>query len=302
MQQRHNNKTTSLQQSRKTLFKEIYKTLVYSDIFDYPLTADQIFQYLGVKISGKKLLSLLGQFPYVIVKNKIYYFLPKRKNIIRKRIHREKISRTKVAKATTIARFLGFLPTIRFIGISGSVAMLNAEKNGDTDLFFISSAGSVWLTRFIVYVLLFSLGVLRRNKKRISESLCVNMFIDERSLSFTPSKRNVYIAHEIVQIRPLVNKGRIYDQFLYDNKWIKNYFPNFLLPKNVKRKKSLSFMSTVSLLLFPAEYLIRQLQLWYMKQKKTCEVTTPTVIAFHPINYEYIILKAFEQRKTKYGI
>lgn len=283
---------------RSTIIKEMQKTLLYSDIFDYPLTGEQLFQYLSIKVSGKKFLAALQHIDHTIVGKTIYYFLPKRQHLVEKRLLREKESRKKINRATHTVQLLGYIPTIRFIGISGSVALLNAEKRSDTDLFFITSAGSAWITRLVVYGLLYMFGLLRRKDKKVSHSLCVNMYVDERSLTFPSRKRNAYIAHEIIQLLPMVNKNNTFEKFLIANKWITNYFPNFQLPQQVglHQKKSSHFF------LAPLEHFVRSVQLWYMDQKKTRETTTDTLIAFHPIDYENLTLRAYEQRRKKYGI
>ncbi len=98
--------------------KEIYKTLAYSDIFDYPLTGNQIFQTMGVKVGRKKFLTLLKKIPHTIRNNSLYYFLPGREDIVDVRKQREKYSKTKIEKVKKILPFLSCIPTIRFIGIS----------------------------------------------------------------------------------------------------------------------------------------------------------------------------------------
>lgn len=283
---------------RATIIKAIQKTLLYSDIFDYPLTGEQIFQYVGIKVSRKKFLAALQHIDHTIVGKTIYYFLPKRQYLVKKRLLREKESRKKIARAKRVVQVLGYMPTIRFIGISGSVALLNAEKRSDTDLFFITSANSVWITRLVVYGLLYMFGLLRRKNKKVSQSFCVNMYIDERSLTFSSQKRNVYIAHEIIQVLPMVNKNHTFEKFLIANKWIAHYFPNYQLPQHMRfHKKNSSHFYLV-----PFERFVRNIQLWYMDQKKTRETTTDSLIAFHPIDYENLTLQAYEQRRKTYGI
>lgn len=271
--------------------KEIYKTLAYADVFDYPLTGNQIFQTVGVKVNRKKFLTNLKKIPHVISNNLLYYFLPRRENIVLLRKQKEKYSLSKIRKAKKIVRLLSFIPTIRFIGISGSVAMHNADRKSDIDLFFITTSKSVWITRFFVYCLLQILGKRRKKGQSPIDSFCANMFIAEDSLRFPLQKRNLYVAHEIIQVLPLFNTHNTHEKFLQANIWIQNYFPNISI-KKTKHNKKASF----SLFFLPLEFFMRKAQIWYMGNKRTRETITPSVIAFHPIDYEQMTLDAYRKK------
>jgi hypothetical protein len=271
--------------------KEIFKSLAYADIFNYPLTGNQIFHTIGINVKRKNFLSNLKKIPHAIHNNLLYYFLPGREETVRLRVEKEKYSQSKIKKAKKIIPLLSWIPTIRFIGISGSVAMHNAEKKSDIDLFFITLPYSVWITRFLIYCLLQLLGLRRRKGQSVRDSICANMFVDEDHMRFPVQKRNLYLAHEIVQLLPVVNKSNTYEKFVLANAWIQNYFPNYPIRKG-KRTNKFSF----SLFLFPLEFFMRNMQLWYMEKSKTRETTLPHLIAFHPVDYEKIILEKYLQQ------
>lgn len=299
MDQKHRNASISFSTPRtQKLQKELFKTLSYSDIFDYPLTGDQLFQNLGILVKRKEFISALKTIPYMIINNTIYYHLPKRKQLIEKRLQKEKWSLKKIKKATTIATVLSYIPSIRFIGISGSLALKNAEKNADTDMFFICAPYATWITRFLVYFFLQIMGLRRKRNKKKSDAICPNMFMDERFLIFPKSKRNVYIAHEIVQLLPLISKRNIYNQFLFANKWIKEYFPNIVFPK-IKKQSRMQFLWS---LFYPLEYVLYRLQVFYMQKHITRETITEHLIAFHPIDYEKLTLSLYNKKERKYGV
>lgn len=275
----------------------LQKTLLYSDIFDYPLTGDQLYQFSSMPLSGKDFLSVAKTLPHVIYENTIYYFLPKRKKIVAERIRRKKISLKKIRDMQGIIKILSFIPSIQLIGISGSLALLHADKQDDSDLFFITRKNTMWITRLLVY---FFLQIMGRKRKRNNNAhaLCANMFLDESDLQTIKEKQSLYTAHEVLQVVPIINKNNTYEKFLLANKWIQKFFPNVLFPKKKKEKNEFSFW----FLLYPIEYLLRIAQLSYMKNKKTREIVTPTQIAFHPIDYERIIMKAYGRKSKRYGI
>ncbi len=275
------------------IYQALLRVLAYSDIFDYPLTGEQLFRFLEIPISRKDFFSSIKTLPFIVRNNTLYYFLPRRQMTVTKRLTREKISKKKLHNARPYLRKLAYIPFIRFIGISGSLALLNAEKSDDTDLFIITAKNTVWMTRCIVYLLLHMWGV-KKGKKKNGNAICANMFVDESNLQIARSKRNIYTAHEIMQVMQIVDKSQIWKKYLQKNKWVTTYFPNIILPKKVSVSKN-----NLSSLLAPVEYLFRNIQLWYMQSKKTREITNATHIAFHPIDYEGKILSAYTKKIQK---
>lgn len=110
--------------------------------------------------------------------------------------------------------------SVLFVGITGKSAMKGFQKNDDLDLFFITKKNMLWTTRFFV---VFFAKILRIHT---STGVCLNLFFDESDVCISKQKQNSYIAHEILQMRPIINKTDMYQKFLTKNKWIYQYFPN----------------------------------------------------------------------------
>lgn len=298
MRQKHNRRLLHYTQNKESAVKkEIFKTLSYSDIFDYPLTGDQLFRFLGMKIAGKDFLSAIQKVPHKIVGKTIYYFLPKREKIVLERIEKEKISVKKMQKLIQIINIFRFIPSILFIGVSGSLALMNADKKSDSDIFIITRKNMVWLTRLIVYILLYSLS-LKRKKGNESYAICANMFLAESSMHFSKDQQNMYNAHEIMQLVSLYNKDKTYERFVGVNKWITSFFPNTVFSKIDRNDKHISQWN----FFIPLEYILRVAQIWYMNKKQTRETVTAEKIAFHPIDYETLILNAYKKNEKRYGL
>ena len=69
--------------------KSIFKTLIYADIFSYPLTFDQLKKFL---ITPKKIDFDITDINKIkgILKKKNYFFLKGRSEIIRERVKKER--------------------------------------------------------------------------------------------------------------------------------------------------------------------------------------------------------------------
>src|SRR3989344_9509021 len=111
--------------------KNILQTLAYSDIFDYPLSQEEIWRFLILKekISKKEFKTDIKNISKKIILKNNLYCLNGREQIIDKRIKREKESLIKIKIAQKIASIFSVIPTIYLIGVSGALAMKNSDKN-----------------------------------------------------------------------------------------------------------------------------------------------------------------------------
>jgi hypothetical protein len=122
------------------------------------------------------------------------------------------------------------------------------------------------------------------------------MWLDESDTVWSRKDRNIYTAHEIAQIIPLVNKNKSYEKFLLTNKWVLKFWPNAVkLNTKILRYKDAGEKTLISsikyLMSSPLEKLVYQLQYLYMKPKITREVVTPTRGIFHPQDWGKIVLE-----------
>jgi predicted nucleotidyltransferase len=262
--------------------KEIL-SLIYHDIFDYPLTPLELIKWTAgesFKLKNIKDVKIGTQNGFLFINGK--------EGATLKRIMRKRISERKIAQARKAAKILSILPTIRMIGISGSLAMNNASEESDIDFLIITKKDTLWTTRLLSVALLKIFGVPRRKygEKNEKDKLCLNMWLDENDLVWDKKDRNAFTAHEISQIIPLVNKNEIYENFLSKNNWINNYWPNATGVKMGGKKDKISRRRLIESIFEP---LARRMQYWYMKEKITREVVTPTRAIFHPVDWGNLI-------------
>ena len=287
--------------------ESILKTLLYSDIFDYPLKKEEIWKFLISKNKEDKqnflrYLSLRNSsFDY----KKNFYFIKGREEIIKKRQKKEKYSLEKIRFAKKIIQKISLIPTVYFIGISGALAMKNSEKDDDIDLFVVTTRNSVWTTRLMMVIMLSFLGVYRKRKtKNVSNKICLNMLIDDNALSFSKERNDLYTAHEIAQILPIFNKNKTYERFINSNIWIKDFLPNAFSQKPIVPFVSkVSPINTVTnyLLRIPIiEFLARSVQFRYMKKHITKETISNNFLAFHPFDYKTYVLSNYKKKIAKY--
>jgi len=263
-------------------------SIVYHNIFDYPLTV----QELHIWKSSKSVTGITN----ITYKNG-FYFLKGREEIVKKRLRREKYSKKKLKIAKHNTCYLSLVPSVLFVGITGALAMNNASKNSDIDLFIITKKNSLWLTRLAILVILVIRGIpfRRAGRREERDKLCLNMWLDEGNLSWPKNDRNIYTSHEIAQIKPLINKNRIYEKFLFKNKWVLDFWPKAVQIRSMQyvasSRQKFILHSTFYMLRSVVEKLAFKLQYLYMKSKITREVVTPTCAIFHPNDWGKRVLK-----------
>lgn len=279
--------------------RAIIKTLLYSDIFGFPLTQEELWIYLISDdiISKEDFLKALGERKIFSKKGK-YFFLRGHEDIVRTRIEKEKHSQGLIREANKLLAPLAKFPTIKLIGISGSLAVSSASAIDDIDIFIISRKDSVWLTRFFCILYLIIKGKYRWKKDiKPAGKICLNMLISEDYV-FPKEKQDIYIAHEISQLLPLFCRENAYAEFVEKNRWLFKFMPNVPSKKSGKVissslvDKFTFFLIRISML----ERVLHFLQRLYMG-KITSEITKNQILAFHPNDYRQKILKTFKNSK-----
>jgi len=279
--------------------------LCYADVFDYPLTKEELQKF---RIAGK---SVRTGFPKksdrssdqsvqkITELHKGYYTLKNRGRLVSLREKREHWATLKLQTAIQIARLLRYIPAIRLIAVSGALAMRNTDYDDDIDLLIVTKAGLLWTTRFLAVGLVEFLGKRRRPSSRnIGDKICLNMFVDEAHLGIPKNEQDVFSAHEVAQMKILWGREETIRRFRKENEWIRKYLPN--IKYQISESKNTNF--SISQFLNFIECIVRQLQLFYMKNHRTNEVVRDGYLRFHPNDARTWILPAFEKRLRRHGM
>ena len=279
--------------------KAILKTLLYADVFDYPLTLEEFQKKLiGEKIEVSKLKKILLRHSDVGQKNG-YFFLKGREKIVALRKKRKLWSEEKMRLAKRIIKYIKIIPTIKLIGISGSLAIGNSDQSDDVDIFIITSRNSLWTTRFFLNFFLDIFSLRRKpDDSDVKDKLCLNMFIDEENLSIRKEDRDLFTAHEIIQMKPIFYKDNTYKKFLRENIWVLSFLPN----SNITESDSSTTTDKKGVweagLLF-VENILRHIQMKFMRKLQMGEVVKRGIVKFHSQKRREKILASFRKRVEK---
>lgn len=268
--------------------KKIIETIAYYNEFEYPLTPFEIWKYLisrgeftiESKVSNKKtmgnrveLLEIIDSLGKKDLQSYIeefrgFYFLKGQKNLVAQRLKRNKISVAKIKNLRKKINFLKMVPFVRMIGVTGTLAMKNADRESDWDLLIIFRMGRIWIGRTLFTLLAHLLGV-RRHGNKIKDRICLNYFITDESLEIR--SKDLFSASEYQFMISIFDTGNFWRKFQLKNRWIQNYKPNYSIDEigsNFKVEDS-SFSKLIRAAeekIFNFDWLENKLRTWERKK------------------------------------
>jgi hypothetical protein len=198
----------------------IARSVVYAGLFDYPLTLAQLRQTLIQ--SSQTPSQILANYDRsetlrAIVDFRDGMFYPRgRAELIAERRQREARSRSFLRAHRLLLGCICAMPYVRMVALSGSIAHLNLERDGDLDLFIVTRGYHAWT----VTVAVVALAKLLR-KRRI---VCANYTVADTCLEF--EEQDLFTASQIIHLRPIVGRD-LFHRLLRENPFVHRYYPNF---------------------------------------------------------------------------
>lgn len=203
------------------LERGIVLAVVYADVFDFPLTHDELFsRVVGVAVDRQEFLRCLRRLDGDVLRNTGRYIcLRGREEILALRTRRARRTAPTWRAAHRFARWLRYVPFMQSVAVSGSLAVGNVGRTGDVDLFCITSRNRLWISR------LFLVPLSKATRSTFFGCyLCPNYLLDEASLLV--ADQNLFTAHEVRQAVPLWGSD-VHARFLRANRWAARMLPNW---------------------------------------------------------------------------
>lgn len=204
----------------------ILRTLLYADVFKFPMTVREIHHFLihdqPVSLSEvEHTLATSSSLGACLYRHNGYVAIAGRDDLIAVRDARERIARQLWPRAVRYGRWLAWLPFVRMVALTGALAVRNAPaEDDDFDYLIVAAPDRVWTARAFTVLLV-------RLVRLFGTEICPNYVVAEGAL--TQERQNVFIAHEIAQIVPLY-RAQVFDQVRDVNRWMDRYLPNARQP------------------------------------------------------------------------
>ncbi|OGH64673.1 MAG: hypothetical protein A2821_04450 [Candidatus Magasanikbacteria bacterium RIFCSPHIGHO2_01_FULL_41_23] len=218
---------------RADILISIKRTLAYFDQFSYPLTAEELFDFLwqpAEKIQWREFLNILenavtnGHCVSVFS----YYLLPGREECAEKRQRSLLLVESKLALARRAAKLLGTVPFVRGIFVCNTVAAGWPTTDSDIDVLVIVQTDRLWLARLLVTGMA-SLCNVRRGKKYIADRICLSFYLTDSHLSLADVRiaaPDIYLTYWLYQLVPIFDEAEILEKLHSANQWTHAYIPN----------------------------------------------------------------------------
>lgn len=205
------------------LQQNILRTLLYYDIFDYPLKDEEVYKFLPQNTISETefkehLDTICSESNSIISKHNEFVFIDSKKNLVAQRLERENTSFGKWKAAKLVTALIKNFPFVRAVFITGSLSKNNSDEKADLDFMLITAPSRLWICRSLL--MLFKKIFLFNSYKYF----CINYLITEDNLEI--EEKNIFTATEIAYIKSTYNSG-LMNKFIASNLWIKNYFPNY---------------------------------------------------------------------------
>lgn len=203
------------------LRSSILKVVAYFDLFNYPVSAEEILLFLDREISEQELYPVLEA---LIVEKHLFrvgsfYSLRDEPAIAERRIKGNKHATELLVIADKVSRFLYQFPYVRGVGISGSLSKHYAEENADIDYFIITRSNRLWIARTLMH--LYKKWSFLTGKQHW---YCMNYYVDEEALEI--AEKNIFTATELLTLLPSCGNGGLV-KFFDANEWATTFFPHY---------------------------------------------------------------------------
>jgi hypothetical protein len=197
----------------------IARTVIYAGLFDYPLTLDQLHQSLiESNLTPSEILSLYEHsdaLQHIVDYRDGFFFPAGRAGLVAERRRREGRSRAFLERHRFALGLVSAIPFTKLVALSGSVAHMNLEPDGDLDLFIITRGARVWTVTLAVLLLTKLL--------RCRRVICANFVIADSHL--TLDQEDLFTANQVIHLKPLVGAEAL-AQFAAANPFVKRFYPN----------------------------------------------------------------------------
>lgn len=319
-----------------TLAQSILKTIAFFDIFDYPLTREELFQYLWQSAETVSYANFVPQLENILetdLARKIesqggYYFFVGKSEIIAKRERKVLYTEEKIKIAKRAARKLRYIPFVEAMFVCNLLPVV-VKPTSDIDVLIIAKENRIWLTRFLSSLVLtlfqlrptnFGLNFFsKNNKKSMTDKICLSFYMTEKHLdllNICVEGDDVYQAYWNTNFVPLYDHANLYTEFQEQNTWVKKYLPNAVRPYALlSRWEILDNSFTLGIKRFTKWFLqssffenkFRILQLKHLQQKETIQsgtvqkniVISDTMLKFHKNDRKKQFQNEWERRWIK---
>lgn len=212
------------------LVKSILEAVRFYDLFDFPLTAEEVMNYLYKYFKPLHIKELKATLEYLVGQKELseikgYFVLMGRESIVETRKTRKFIAEKFWNRTKLYGQYMRLVPFTRMIAVCNNLAYDNPSQESDIDLFIVVKPGRMWLNRLIITLILQFYGV-RRHGNHVAGRFCLSFFVTDEKMNmkeFELPPQDPYLAYWTKNLRPIFGE-KTYQEFCEINKeWLASY-------------------------------------------------------------------------------
>lgn len=238
----------------------IVRTIAFFDLFDYPLTDREVWQWLwGYKCGFSEVYGALDSGQRGIGSKNGFYFLAGREGIIEKRLKKYNYTERKFRRAIRIAKLLRLVPWIKMMAVGNNIGAHNLSDGGDIDFFIVTEDGRIWISRFFCVLVVKFLG-LRPEGMETKDKICLSFFVSESGsdLKDLMIDEDIYFVYWMAGLTPIFAKDGF--DFFGRNGWVRKRLPNIGTEKIILKRRIEGSGCMILKYLGGLEFLFKRLQ------------------------------------------
>lgn len=294
------------------LRRAIVRTVAYSDLFDFPLRAEEVWRQLLLEHAGRdeidRLLAGYADDPFLagrIGRDGELYTLAGREGLAALRANRTDSAERLIAAHVQVLGLVTMLPWVRMVAFSGGTSRRNSIHDDDLDLFIVAEKDRVWAV-FLGLVLLARAAGCR-------DVLCANYLVDRVHIA-VPDGGDLFTGQELLGLEPLHGRRHL-ERMAAVNDWAHRLLPNAglradlpLLPGAGWRARA---QRGAELLLLPTGWAVervsRRALRWHLgrKQRSAAKgdmMLRDGVLKLHQSDNRSSVVQRFRERLDELGV
>jgi hypothetical protein len=203
-------KEEEAQYFRPELIEAIMKTVAFFDLFDFPLTPEEVMDLLYKYDKPVHIKEIKATLEHLTEKGQLaslkgHFVLAGREPIIETRKARKFIAEKFWTRTKLYGTYMRSVPFVEMIAVCNNLAYDNPSEQSDIDLYIVVKPGRMWLARLLITLILQFYGV-RRHGDKIAGRFCLSFFVSDNKLAMEPFElkpEDPYLAYWTKNLRPI---------------------------------------------------------------------------------------------------
>jgi len=205
----------------------VLATLAYFDLFEVPLTRNEISEYLFFAEADEEKIDIYLRESPLIHFYDGYYGLQKYPIFFQNFFEKQKASKEYWKRVRRYQWLFSICPFIELIAVCNSLPIRDIREDSDIDLFVVAKSGHLFTAR--VFLTLFtSIFRIRRHGAKTRKRFCLSFYVTEKAFKLDEIARtpyDIYLAYWIKTLEPISGDYKVYESMLKENeKWLEPYF------------------------------------------------------------------------------